>query len=78
MRKLAIASIIALGASLSFGMMPASAASVHIGPNGVRITEHHHHHRHHSWRHHHRHCYTKTVRKWHHGHRVTKHVRVCR
>ncbi|MGN6549739.1 MAG: hypothetical protein ACTHJ3_07590 [Pararhizobium sp.] len=77
MKKLIIASVVALSATLSFGLAPASAASVHFGPNGVRITERDHHHHRHHWRHH-RHCYTKTVRKWHHGHRVVKHVRVCR
>lgn len=78
MRKLVLASVVALGASLSFGAAAqAASVTIGVGNDGVRATEHHHRHwRHDHWRHRH-HCWTKRVVHYHHHRRVVKTTRVC-
>lgn len=84
MRKLAITLAFAVATTLSAGFVSqASADTIHIGPNGVRVTDHdhrHYGHRRHHYRHfrHHRRCHVRTVVKYRHHHRIVKRVRVCR
>ena len=73
MKKLAIASLIAVTASLSLGTLAQAETTVKIGPGGARVVEHHRH-----YVPHHRHCYTKKVVSYHHGRKVVKTQRVCR
>jgi Ni/Co efflux regulator RcnB len=78
MKKLLIASAIAL-ASFAASTLPSQAASVEVIASGGPGYHRHHDHRG-DWgrRHYHRHCYTKVVKRWHHGRRVVTKQRVCR
>ncbi|AVA24910.1 hypothetical protein ACXHXG_21255 [Rhizobium sp. LEGMi198b] len=80
MNKFFIASAIA-AASLAATALPSHAASVEVMTDGGPY----YHHRHHYddrddgyYGRHNRHCFTKVVKEWHHGHRVVTEERVCR
>ena len=79
MNKILIASAIAL-ASLAASSLPSQAASVEIVTGGGSNYHRHYYDHHDDWRrrHHHRDCFTKVVKRWHHGHRVVTEERVCR
>ena len=80
MNKFFIASAIAL-ASLAATSLPSHAASVEVMTDGGGPYHHRHHYQERAgWdsRHHHRDCFTKTVKEWHHGHRVISEQRICR
>ncbi|AYG58841.1 hypothetical protein QD460_31875 [Rhizobium jaguaris] len=77
MNKFFIASAIAL-ASLAATSLPSQAATVVVtNDNGPYYHRHHYHDRA-DWNYHHRHCFTKVVKEWHHGHRVVREERICR
>lgn len=74
MRKLIIASAVALGTTLGFGgAASAASVTVQLGTNHhyYRPVYHHHHH----WRH--RHCVNKTVITYRHHRKIIRHERVC-
>ena len=80
MNKFFIASAIAL-ASIAATSLPSQAASVEVMTDGGSPYHHRHHYQERAdWdsRHHHRDCFTKTVKEWHHGHRVVSEQRICR
>ncbi|MGO4569798.1 hypothetical protein AB4Z52_33385 [Rhizobium sp. 2YAF20] len=88
MNKFFIASAIAL-ASLAATSLPSHAASVEVmtdgGNNDGNYDGQNYHRRHHYDEHaqwdqkrHHRDCFTKTVKEWHHGHKVITEERICR
>ncbi|WP_104826992.1 hypothetical protein [Rhizobium sp. NXC24] len=80
MRQLFISSAIAL-ASLAATSLPSQAASVEITTGDGPYYHHRPHYQERDdwyYRHHHRHCFTKVVKEWHHGHRVVTEERICR
>lgn len=78
MRKLALATIVALAATLTAGTVTEAAADTLV----IRHVERHYDRDHrHGWRyerHHARHCFTRKVRIHRHGRVIIERTRVCR
>ncbi|TCR67906.1 hypothetical protein [Rhizobium sp. BK376] len=80
MKKFILAAALAL-ASIAATAIPSNAASVVVTTDNGHYGRHYDHRDHYRrdyWRHHHRHCYTKKITRWHHGHKVVRRERVCR